>query len=81
MKEKASDIKSKVKSVFFKISENVDRPKAVDAATQLIAATRKKMVRPFIKNLARVTIRRIIIIVARVTISATMLIRMCVWER
>merc|ERR1712048_270836 len=43
VKEKASEIKSQIKSVFFKISENVDRPKAVKAATQLIAATRKKM--------------------------------------
>merc|ERR1712048_624220 len=43
VKAKASEIKTKIKSVFLKISESVDRPKSVKAATQLITATRKKM--------------------------------------
>merc|ERR1711934_1240898 len=43
VKALAKEIKDKVKTVFLKISESVDRPKAVKVAGELIAATRAKM--------------------------------------
>merc|ERR1719353_1951606 len=43
VKALAKEIKDQVKKVFSKISESVDRPKAVKVAGELIAATRAKM--------------------------------------
>jgi len=54
VKALAKEIKDKVKTVFLKISESVDRPKAVKVAGELIAATRAKM-KAWPKNRPQVT--------------------------
>jgi len=54
VKALASEIKAQVKKVFSKISENVDRPKAVKVAGEVIAATRAKM-KAWPKNRPQVT--------------------------
>merc|ERR1711934_1004296 len=54
VKALAKEIKDQVKKVFLKISESVDRPKAVKVAGELIAATRAKM-KAWRKNRPQVT--------------------------
>merc|ERR1711934_280381 len=54
VKALAKEIKDQVKKVFLKISESVDRPKAVKVAGELIAATRAKM-KAWPKNRPQVT--------------------------